>query len=207
MRKRKLRAWVLPTLGAFVLVGALFCYQMISKIINYSGPIEPTLVTDSVIDNTVPVNNEITNITIIKPYKTDEIAISKTFYSKDDEEAKQQKSLIKYENIYMPNTGILYNSEQEFEVVAVLDGKVKNVKEDELLGYIVEIEHDKNIVTIYQSLKDVKVKANDTIKQGDTIALSGPNKLDGEKENSLHFEVYKDGNLMNPEEFYSMNLN
>lgn len=205
MKRRKLRAWVLPTLGAFVLVGALFCFQMISKIVNYSGPVEPNLVTDPVIDNVVEVNKEITK-TVIKPYKTEDIAISKSYYSKEDDEAKQQKSLIKYDNIYMPNTGILYNSDKEFEVVAVLDGKVKNVKQDELLGYIVEIEHDKNIVTIYQSLKDVKVKQNDTVKQGDTIALSGPNKLDGEKENSLHFEVYKDGNLMNPEEFYSMNL-
>lgn len=205
MKRRKLRPWVIPTLGAFVLVGALFCFQMISKIVNYSGPIEPTLVTDPVIDNTVEVNKEITK-TIIKPYKTDEIAISKMFYSKDDEEERQQKSLIKYDNIYMPNTGILYNADKEFEVVAVLDGKVKNVKQDELLGYIVEIEHDNNIVTIYQSLKEVKVNQNDTIKQGDTIALSGPNKLEGEKENSLHFEVYKDGNLINPEEFYTMSL-
>ena len=178
---------------------------MISKIVSYSNPVTPSMVTDPILDNVVEVNNEITK-TIIKPYKTDDIAISKTFYSKEDTEEQQQKSLIKYGNIYMPNTGILYNSDKEFEVVAVLDGKVKNVKQDELLGYIVEVEHENNIVTIYQSLKEVKVKQNDTIKQGDTIALSGSNKLEGEKENSLHFEVYKDGNLMNPEEFYTMQL-
>ncbi len=205
MKRRKLKDWVIPTLGIFVLVGALFCYQMISKIVSYSNPVTPSMVTDPILDNVVEVNNEITK-TIIKPYKTDDIAISKTFYSKEDTEEQQQKSLIKYGNIYMPNTGILYNSDKEFEVVAVLDGKVKNVKQDELLGYIVEVEHENNIVTIYQSLKEVKVKQNDTIKQGDTIALSGSNKLEGEKENSLHFEVYKDGNLMNPEEFYTMQL-
>ena len=205
MKRRKLKDWVIPTLGIFVLVGALFCYQMISKIVSYSNPVTPSMVTDPILDNVVEVNNEITK-TIIKPYKTDDIAISKTFYSKEDTEEQQQKSLIKYGNIYMPNTGILYNSDKEFEVVAVLDGKVKNVKQDELLGYIVEVEHENNIVTIYQSLKEVKVKQNDTIKQGDTIALSGSNKLEGEKQHSLHFEVYKDGNLMNPEEFYTMQL-
>ena len=99
----------------------------------------------------------------------------------------------------MPNTGILYSSDAEFEIVAISNGKVISVKEDDILGNIVEIEHDNNIIAIYQSIKEVKVKTGDTIKQGDIIALSGPNKLENEKENCLHFEIYKEGNIINPE--------
>ena len=106
----------------------------------------------------------------------------------------------------MPNTGILYSSDKEFNIVSTLDGKVTIVKEDEILGNIIEIEHSNNIVTIYQSVKEVKVKAGDVIKQGDLIAKSGTNKLENEKANCLHFEVYKDGNLINPETFYTLDL-
>ena len=142
----------------------------------------------------------------IKPYTDNTVKISKYYYSSKDEETKQQQSLIKYENIYMPNTGILYSSDKEFNIVSTLNGKVITVKEDEILGNIVEIEHENNIVTIYQSIKDINVKVGDTIKQGDLIAKSGPNKLENEKENCLHFEVYQEGNLINPETLYNLEL-
>ena len=106
----------------------------------------------------------------------------------------------------MPNTGILYSSDNEFEILSVLDGKVTSMKEDEILGNIIEIEHTNGLITIYQSVKDVKVKTGDIVKQGDVIALSGSNKLENEKDNCLHFETYKDGSLINPEEFYNLTL-
>ena len=106
----------------------------------------------------------------------------------------------------MPNTGVLYSSDKTFNVIASLEGKVAAVKEDEILGNIVEIEHSNEIVTIYQSIKDVKVKAGDLVKQGDIIATSGSNKLEGEKENCLHFEVYQGGSLINPEDFFKLDL-
>ena len=60
--------------------------------------------------------------------------------------------------------------------------------------------------TIYQSVKDVKVTEGTLVKQGDILATSGPNKLENEKENCLHFEVYKDGNLLNPESIYNIEI-
>jgi stage II sporulation protein Q len=146
----------------------------------------------------VDYNKEI-QTEVIKPYKGENVTISKYYYNSKDDETRQQQSLIKYENIYMPNTGILYSSDKEFEILTILDGKVTLVKEDDILGNIIEIEHQNNIVTIYQSVKDVKVKQGDIIKQGDVIAMSGSNKLENEKENCLHFEVYKEGTLINPE--------
>ena len=207
MTKKRLKDWVIPTLALFVAGGTLFLYYMIGCILNDELVPEDIMFVNILKDNqeTIEVQKEVTN-TIVKPYTNESVSISKYFYSKEDEETRQQQSLIKYESIYMPNTGILYSSDKEFNVIAVLDGKVSSIKEDEILGNIIEIEHSNNIVTIYQSVKNVTVKIGDKVKQGDVLALSGPNKLENEKDNCLHFEVYQEGNLINPESFYNLDL-
>lgn len=202
MTKKRLKDWVIPALALFILSGLLLLYYLLSNIMNTNLVPGETYLTDILIENknTIEVNKEI-ETTIIKPYIGENISISKYYYNSNDEETKQQQSLIKYENIYMPNTGVLYSSDTEFEIVSILDGRVTSIKQDDILGNIIEIEHSNNIVTIYQSVKNVNVKIGDIVKQGDLIALSGPNKLENEKDNCLHFEVYKEGNLTNPEEF------
>src|SRR5690625_4138202 len=201
MTRKKLKDWVIPTLGIIVLIGALILYYILGRVLNYDLVPEDTYVTDALIDNIIEVQQEIES-SISKPYNSQDVKISKYFYLEEDEESKQQQSLIRYENIYMPNTGILYSSSKEFDIISILDGKVTSVKEDEILGNIVEIEHSNNIVSIYQSIKDVQVKIGDQVKQGDVIAKSGSNKLENEQDNCLHFELYKDGTLINPEELY-----
>lgn len=202
MTKKRLKEWVIPTLALLILVGLLLIYYLLSNLSNVNLIPEDTYFTNVLIEtqNTLDVNKVI-ETGVINPYKGDNITISKYYYNKNEEETRQQQSLIKYENIYMPNTGILYSSDKEFEIVSVLDGKVTSIKEDDILGNIIEIEHQNNIITIYQSVKNVKVKVGDSISKGTIIALSGPNKLEQEKENCLHFEVYKEGNLINPLEF------
>ena len=202
MTKKRLKDWVIPALGLIVLMGTLLLYHIIGSILNDNLVPEDTLFVDIIQDNeeTIDVQKEV-QVKAIKPYTDNTVKISKYYYSSKDEETKQQQSLIKYENIYMPNTGVLYSSDTEFEIVSILDGRVTSIKQDDILGNIIEIEHSNNIVTIYQSVKNVNVKIGDIVKQGDLIALSGPNKLENEKDNCLHFEVYKEGNLTNPEEF------
>lgn len=206
MTKRKLKDWVIPTLGIIVLIGAIIIYYLISNLLSYSIVPEDTYVTKALMTNTLPVQGEV-ETKIIKPYTAESVEISKYYYEKDDESSKQEKSLIKYENIYMPNTGILYSSDAEFDIVSVLDGKITSVKEDDILGNIIEIEHSNSLITIYQSVKDVTVKVGDTVSQGDIIAKSGSNKLENEKDNCLHFETYKEGSIMNPEDFFNLDLN
>ena len=106
----------------------------------------------------------------------------------------------------MENTGVLYTSDKEFDVIAVLDGTIKDIKQDELLGNVIEVVHSNDLVSVYYSLKDIEVNKGDKIVKGQTIGKSGSNKLENEKENCLLFEVYYKGNLINPEEFYNMNL-
>lgn len=205
MTKLKLKDWVIPILGVFVLSGVLLLYYVLGSILNYEFDPEQDLVTNPIIDATQQVQNEVI-LKPIKPFNSDQVSISKHYYSYDAEKEVQEQSLIQYENIYMPNTGILYSSDSEFDCIAVLDGKISSIKDDEILGKIIEIEHDNGIITIYQSVKDPKFNIGDTVKQGDIIAKSGSNKLKDEKDNCLHFEAYKDGSLLNPEDFYNLDL-
>ena len=206
MTRKRLKDWVLPLLSVFVALGTIFCYFLLSYIFNYDANFKNSIfTTDVLIEDTVTVNEEI-NTTIIKPFISEKVTISKYYYHSKDDNERQTNSLIKYQNIYMPNTGILYSSDEQFDVVAVSDGTISSIKEDEILGYIVEIEHDNNLITLYQSIKDVVVVEGSTIKQGEKIATSGPNHLENEKENCLHFEVYKDGSLLNPESIYNIDI-
>ncbi len=205
MTKRKLRGFVLPTLYTItilvVMLGVGFLVSGLNK--NYSNYVFGTRVIK---DNLVPVVTT-EEEQIIKPYVDESVTISKSFYDIKADEKTQQNSLIYYQKTYMENTGVLYTSEKAFDVMAVLDGTIKDVKTDELLGNVVEIEHNNNLVTVYYSLSDVEVNKGDKIIKGQTIGQSGSNKLENEKDNCLLFEVYYKGNLLNPESFYNMNIN
>lgn len=142
----------------------------------------------------------------IIPFNKDSVKISKSFYQSEDDTTTQQNSLIYYQNTYMQNTGILYTSDESFEILASVDGTVKEIKEDEILGSVVTIEYNNHVTTVYYSLSDVKVSEGSNVKTNDIIGTSGSNKLENEKQNCLLFEVYMDGNLINPLKFYEMNL-
>lgn len=208
MIKRKLKPWVIPTIYALVVAVVFTCLYILGNTINdgFQSPSKNN-VKDVLIEEDIPVNKEIESTKILKPYNGENITIANKFYEKDTDEKTQQNSLIYYENIYMQNTGILYNSDKQFNVITVLDGTVKNIKEDKILGNVIEIEHGTNLTAFYQSVDNIKVKVGDQVKQGDLIATSGANNIENTKDNCLHFQVYNQGQLLNPETFYTMNLN
>ena len=209
MKRRKLKGFVLPSIYGLVVICLFLTVYFLNASLNFKAPMEE--------DNSKPVNKEenknheevVVNPIldkVTKPFIKDNVAVSKSFYKMTDEVENQQKSLIYYQNTYMQNTGILYNSDETFEVLASVEGIVKEVKNDEILGTVVFIEHNSKVTTTYYSLSDVKVKAGDRVKQNDIIGTSGANKLENEKQNCLLFEVYINGNLTNPDEFFEMTL-
>ena len=143
---------------------------------------------------------------VIKPFSDESVIASIPYYNQNDDDKTQQDSLIYYENIYMQNTGIMYTSENKFDVLAVLDGTIKNIKDDEIMGKIIEIEHNPNVISIYQSVDNVNVSVGQKVNQGQIIAQSSTNPIVDSKLNALHFEVYKNGELINPESFYKLSI-
>ena len=207
-KRRRLRKYVIPTICLMLVCTIVFSSYKMYQILTAGVPV----VNPAPKDNTSEVNNnqDDTNITptisesktIIRPYTSTDVSATIPYYNIDGTNDEQAAALIYYEGIYMQNTGVLYTSNNTFDVVSILDGTVKNIKEDSLMGNIVEIEHTNNLTTVYQSLGDVKVKVGDTVKQGDIIATSGQNKITTDTSNALHFEVFYKGEVFNPEEFY-----
>lgn len=155
----------------------------------------------------VEVNRVMENF--IMPVKDSSSAvIKKPFYDVNGEEKDQVAALVFYNNTYHPNTGIDVAMEngETFEVVAALSGTVKDVKEDTILGNVIEIEHDKGIVTQYQSITDMNVEIGDEVKQGQTIAKAGKSLLNEEAGIHVHFEIRKDGVPVNPQEYLNKPL-
>lgn len=186
----------LPVLLLFII--ALVILPILTLKLPTSG--EPEEITDytmdEVIESEMPVINQTT--TIINPYTDQSVTLKKGYYDAAADEETQISSIVKHENTYIQNTGIDYVGENTFDVVSILNGTVLNVKEDEELGKSVEIKHDNGMISIYQSLSEVYVKKDDVISQGLVIGKSGENKLDKDLGNHLHFEIYDNGQSVNP---------
>lgn len=204
MTKRKLKGYVKPTIFMICIFTIIFSAMFITKNLQKTNESDESYVVNSIIEDVTPVIS-VPEKTIIKPYTNESVKISKSFYEKDGSEEEQQNSLIYYENTYLPNSGVVYASEEEFDVVSVLDGTVIDIKQDEILNTVVYVSHNSNLTTIYYGLKDVNLKVNDTIKQQDIIGKSTSNKFCTEK-NSMLFEVNYNGQVLNPENFYTMKI-
>ena len=210
MKKRKLKGFVLPTVYV-VVIGILFISisflgSALQNQINYEDDLSVSALEDEEVTPVIKNEEEVTTDQIVKPFTSSSVSVSKSYYNKDDDEATQQNSLVYYEQTYLQNSGILYSANEAFDVVSVYDGTVTNVSEDEILGNVVEITHNTNLKTVYYSLGEVTVKNGDVLKSGDIIGKSGDNLLEGEKDNSLLVEVYYNGNTIDPEDFYNMNI-
>lgn len=162
-------------------------------------------VSRTVFDDSIPVVN--TKETIIKPYTTENVKIVKSFYDYKAEAETQKNSIVVHDRTYLQNSGVSYGLEDIFDVVAVLDGTVSKVSQDKLLGNIVEITHNNEIISIYQSLGEVTVKENDVVNQGTVIGKSGSANISTDLGNHLYFELVVKGSIVNPENYYDKSVN
>ena len=153
----------------------------------------------------VPVVN--TEIKIIRPYTDQEVKVTKNFYDYQAESNEQEQSLIYYEGTYMQSSGISYSKGDVFDVVSILDGTVKEVKEDTTLGNIITIEHENGITSVYQSIEEISVKADDVVVGGQVIAKSSTSNISTELGNHLYFELIIDGICVDPENYYDKSIN
>ena len=155
-------------------------------------------------NNDIPVVN--TTTVIMRPYLDSSVSIGKTFYDYTGTSEEQENSIIFYEDTYMQNSGVDYVSNNVFDVVSVLNGTIISIEENDLLGTIVEVRHSNNLISVYQGLSDVMVEENMSVVQGQVIAKSGTSNINKELGNHLHFELYYNGKIVNPEEYYNRNV-
>lgn len=139
---------------------------------------------------------------LIRPYTDNTVKIVKEYYDYKGEETSQENSLIYYENTYIQSSGVSYSNGNTFEVVSVLEGTVREVKEDAMLGNSITIEHADGVVSVYQSVSNITVKEGDIINAGFVIATSSTSNISPDLDNHLYFELIVDGLAVNPENYY-----
>lgn len=159
-------------------------------------------------ENKKEEENKVQTVETLKSPVEDTVGIVRYFYNKDDEESKQEQSLILFEDVYRPNLGIDYaNGDKSFDVSAAISGTVTKKTNDPVLGWIVTITNDDKLSTTYQSLSKVNVELNKKVKQGDKIGVSGENIYEADLKNHLHFILEKDGKVLNPETYIGKEVN
>lgn len=130
----------------------------------------------------------------------DQAEIITNFYDAEASAEEQESALIFYNNSYYQSKGVDITSKdgKEFEVIAALSGTVTAVYDDDLLGKVVEMEHDDSRSTFYASLSEVEVAEGDELTQGDVIGVSGTNVYGDEETTKVHFRLLEDGEPVNP---------
>ena len=206
-KKLRLKRWastlIYVSLVAVIFISMVFISNTLDN--KYGDSLNLSYILKDFMNNDIPVVG-VKESNIIKPFDKETVKIDIDYYDKDSSEEEQQKSLILYENTYMPNTGILYSNEEQFDCLTTLEGTVTKISKDELLGNVVEITHSSSLVTTYYSLDNVKVIENQTLKQGDIIGTSGKNNISSTSDNMLLFEVSHNGNNIDPENYYQTKI-
>ena len=204
MKKRRLKSYVLPT--TYLLI-TITIFTGILFMSNKSGALEEYNFSTGVMKEEVKpvVETENNDGIISSPVDLKSVKISVYYYSKDDETTRQEQSLILYEDTYLPNSGILLTSDDVFEVKSVYDGKVLEVKDDEILGTYVVIEHNANLKTYYYGIDNIEVKQNDEVKEGTILGTSKENNISKGNKSCL-FEAYYKGQTINPEKLINANI-
>lgn len=166
---------------------------------------EFTYVSKIILPDTIPVVSTSEEL-IGLPYSNESVKQVRNFYDYTKDSTDQKNSLIFYDNTYIQNSGLDYSGNEPFDAVSILDGTVTSVKEDQMLGNIVEVKHSNELISVYQSLSEVKVKKDQKITKGEVIGTSGTNNISSSLDNHLHFELYYKGQVVNPNDYYNKAL-
>jgi len=89
-------------------------------------------------------------------------------------------------------------------VKSVADGRVIFSEWTAQTGYVIIIEHQFSLISVYKHNASLLKNQGDFVTSGEVIALTG-NTGELSTGTHLHFELWSDGNPINPEEFINFN--
>ncbi len=109
-------------------------------------------------------------------------------------------------DMYYEHTGVDIIAEVGSEVYAVCDGTVEAVTTDDILhGAQITLVKDDGVKTVYTFVTPVEnLKAGDRVTQGQVIAkIAEPTGAEYKQGAHLHLEMYKEGKLQNPADYFT----
>ncbi|MBQ7039964.1 MAG: M23 family metallopeptidase [Clostridia bacterium] len=129
-----------------------------------------------------PVSGE-----VLIPYSGDKLVFSKTLQD------------------YRGHSGTDVKAASLEKVLAAEKGVVKETRDDSLLGITIVIDHENGFESVYSNLStENMVEVGEKVEKGMIISGVGNTAIsESEEEPHLHFELYKDGKAVNPEEYIS----
>lgn len=106
-------------------------------------------------------------------------------------------------NQWMTHQGVDIAGAKGDEVYAVFAGTVEDVYEDDLMGVTVVIVSDRQMRSVYSNLKlEPPVKKGQLVNARTVIGHIGDTALaECADPSHLHFELYRDGKAVNPEDY------
>jgi murein DD-endopeptidase MepM/ murein hydrolase activator NlpD len=85
-------------------------------------------------------------------------------------------------------------------VVAVLDGTVTMANWTLETGYVIQIQHANNLISVYKHNAELLKKVGNHVSAGESIAIIG-NSGEVTSGPHLHFELWHNGSALNPEDY------
>ena len=127
-----------------------------------------------------------------------------------------QMNITKIPTFFVPVNGLVtnhFNSNNKHygvDVVANADAVIKATADGTVVfsdwsvegGYVVGIQHDSNIISIYKHNASVLCHEGDVVKAGDAIAIVGDSGTTSTGPH-LHFELWVNGRAVDPEDYIS----
>jgi len=124
------------------------------------------------------------------------------------------KSELSQMHLYVPVKGIITNrfniSTEHFgvDLVSSPNARISSVLEGTVIfsgwtletGYVIYVQHDANLVSVYKHNAELLKSIGDKVKVGEAIAIIG-NSGEYSTGPHLHFELWYNGNPVNPEQY------
>jgi stage II sporulation protein Q len=207
------KKWVFPATymaAAAIILTLMWVYQDTGKSAYTDelgfGKSKSATVTGNVMKPDAVAANTVAE-TMQKPFKEKEMDVILPFYDSKAAKEVRQAAMVEYEDTFTPHMGVDFakKDNQTFDVLAAMSGKVTAVEKNPVVGNLVEITHSNGLVTVYQSLAELKVAKDTEVKKGDAIAKAGRNELEKDQGVHLHFEVRQgqSGQSVNPDPLFA----
>ncbi|WNF37304.1 M23 family metallopeptidase [Bacillaceae bacterium IKA-2] len=214
LQKLMKKRWALPALylglGALVLSAAIWLQATEPEIVQEGPDVDQSEIQDRNAnfdinyEDALPVSKVSENIKMPVTNEAN-VKVVGSFFDYNLTEEENQAALVLYDNTYRQNKGIdiAMESGDTFDVAAALSGIVIKAEKDALFGNVVHIEHDNDLVTVYESLESLKVEKGQSLKQGSVIGQAGRSLYNQSAAIHVHFEIRQDGKALNPIDYFN----
>lgn len=107
---------------------------------------------------------------------------------------------------YETHKGVDLRSESSSDVLATESGEIVQIYTNNIEGTVVVLKHNDQFTSKYSSLNsDVAVKVGDKVMKGQKLGtVSNSAGEEFKSGNHLHFELLKDGNQINPNDYLAL---